>query len=164
MAVNAVERRLLTWLGTPRGWRFDAKVLVLTGHSPYGYLYGKHLGGSRANYRPPMALTTIGHRTGDRHTVALAYFSVDDGWAVVGSAHGSPTEPHWVRNLRANPVAWVRLGRHTTPVSATVLDGDDKLAIWHTITTRAPVFASFQDAVDRDIPIVVLRPSTSALE
>ena len=48
-----------------------------------------------------MNLTTIGHRSGRLHTVALAYFPIDHGWAVVGSAGGSEHEPHWVRNARA---------------------------------------------------------------
>jgi deazaflavin-dependent oxidoreductase (nitroreductase family) len=161
MAVRGFERFLLQRLGTAQGWRIDARILHLTGHSPYGYLYGKDLGGSRGTYRPPLALTTIGHRTGELHAVALAYFAVDDGWAVIGSAHGSPTEPHWVRNLRANPAAWVRLQRHTTPVTATVLDGDDKAPLWERITSRAPLFAAFQDTAARDIPVVVLRPRSA---
>jgi deazaflavin-dependent oxidoreductase (nitroreductase family) len=157
MALRRFERWLLHRLGTPQGWHLDARILNLTGHSPYGYLYGKDLGGTRRTYRPPIALTTIGRRSGELHTVALAYFDVDDGWAVIGSAHGSPTEPHWVRNLRANGAAWVRLARHTTPVTGTVLDGDAKGPLWDRLTARAPIFAGFQESSGRDIPIVLLR-------
>ena len=156
MTLRQPQRALLSFLGTTRGWQLDARILHLTGHSPYAYLYGKDMG-SRT-YRPPMGLTTIGHRTGRLHTVALAYFPVDDGWAVVGSAHGSATEPHWVRNVRSNPAAWVRLERRTIPVTATVLDGEAKRPIWESITARAPLFDSFQGDVARDIPIVELRP------
>ena len=67
-------------------------------------------------------------------------------------------EPHWVRNVRANKAAWVRLDRRTTPVDATVLDGAAKQPIWNDITERVPLFGAFQDGVTRDIPIVVLRP------
>jgi deazaflavin-dependent oxidoreductase (nitroreductase family) len=158
MALRGPERALLSFLASKRGNHVDARILQLTGHSPYGYLYGKDMGGSRRTYRPPLALTTIGHRTGRLHTVALAYFPLDDGWAVVGSAHGAEREPHWVTNARGNPAAWVRLHRRTVPVTATVLEGEDKRAIWADITSRAPVFEKFQAAVAREIPIVVLQP------
>ncbi len=135
----------------------DAKIVHVTGYSAYGYLYGKDMG-RPGRPRPPLNLTTIGHRSGRLHTVALAYFPIDHGWAVVGSAGGSEREPHWVRNARANPAAWVRLHRRTTPVVATVLDGAAKRPIWDEITARVPLFNAFQDGVTRDIPIVVLRP------
>ena len=152
------ERVVLSMLGTKRGHHVDSRILELTGHSPYSYLYGKDLGGTRRTYRPPLNLTTIGRRSGKLHTVALAYFATADGWAVVGSANGSELEPHWVGNVRDNSAAWVRLRRRTTPVSATVLEGQEKLPIWTEITARTPVFDSFQNGVARDIPIVVLRP------
>jgi deazaflavin-dependent oxidoreductase (nitroreductase family) len=158
MALRQPERALLSWLGTTRGNHIDARILQVTGHSPYGYLYGKDLGGNRRTYKPPMNLTTIGRRSGKLHTVALAYFPIDGGWAVVGSAHGSTREPHWVANARANPAAWVRLHRRTVPVAATVLDGADKQPIWDAIAARTTVFESFQRGVTRDIPIVLLRP------
>ena len=150
-------RPVMEFLGTPSGRRIDAQLVRYTGHSPYSYLYGLDLGSS-ARYRPPLALTTIGHRSGRLHTVALAYYDIDGAWAVVGSAGGSETEPHWVRNARANPAAWVHLNRRTTPVLAEVLDGEAKRPIWNRITERVPLFDSFQAGVQRDIPIVVLRP------
>ena len=157
MTLRQPARSVLGLLGTTRGRRFDAKLVHLTGYSAYGYLYGKDMG-RKGRPKPPMNLTTIGHRSGRLHTVALAYFPVDDGWAVVGSAGGSEREPDWVRNARGNPAAWVRLRRRTVPVEATVLDGAAKKPIWDEITTRVPVFSAFQDGVTRDIPIVVLRP------
>jgi deazaflavin-dependent oxidoreductase (nitroreductase family) len=77
---------------------------------------------------------------------------------VVGSAGGSNAEPHWVRNLRDNSAAWVHLHRRTTPVLADVLDGDAKRPIWQRITAKVPLYERFQSNVERDIPIVVLRP------
>jgi deazaflavin-dependent oxidoreductase (nitroreductase family) len=157
MTLRQPARSALALLGTKRGRHLDAKVVHLTGYSAYGYLYGKDMG-RQGRPKPPMNLTTIGHRSGRLHTVALAYFPIDDGWAVVGSAGGSEREPDWVRNARANRAAWVRLQRRTVPVEATVLDGAAKKPIWDEIASRVPVFSAFQDGVTRDIPIVVLRP------
>jgi deazaflavin-dependent oxidoreductase (nitroreductase family) len=151
-------RPVVDFLATPRGARVDARILRVTGHSPYAYLYGLDMGRRGWRYRAPLALTTIGRRSGRLRTVALAFHDVDGGWAVVGSAGGSETEPKWVRNLRSNDAAWVHLHRRTTPVLARVLDGEAKEPVWNAITQRVPLFASFQAGVQRDIPIVVLTP------
>ena len=162
MAIPAPARPVLEFLASPRGCRIDAQVLRVTGHSPYAYLYGIDMGRRGWRYRAPLALTTIGRRTGRLHAVGLAYYDVEvegaAAWAVVGSAGGSESEPHWVRNLRDNPVAWIHLHRRTTPVLAEVLDGEAKRPIWATITAQVPLFESFQAGVQRDIPVVVLRP------
>jgi deazaflavin-dependent oxidoreductase (nitroreductase family) len=162
MTLPRAARPLIEALGSPRGWRFDAKVVKYTGHSPYAYLYGMEMSSKMlrraAPYRAPLALTTIGRRSGRLHTVGLAYYKVEDALAVVGSAGGSNIEPQWVRNLRADPVAWVHLHRRMTPVLAEVLDGDAKRPIWEQIAARAPLFDKFQSGVQRDIPIIVLQP------
>jgi deazaflavin-dependent oxidoreductase (nitroreductase family) len=157
-------RPLVRFLGTPRGARIDAALVRRTGHSPYSYLYGlrRHRRWVRraGPYKAPLALTTTGRRSGKRRTVALAYAAVPPhaGWSVVGSNGGNPREPQWVRNLRADPEAWVHLHRRTIAVRAEILEGDAKRTLWDATVTRAPVFATFQAAVERDIPIVVLRP------
>jgi deazaflavin-dependent oxidoreductase (nitroreductase family) len=152
---------LMEMYRSPPGWRFDAKLVKFTGHSPYAYLYGLELGPRlfrrAVPYRPPLALTTIGRRSGRFHTVGLAYYEVEDTLAVVGSAGGSPKEPAWVGNVRANSAAWVHLHRKQIPVQAEVYDGEAKRPIWEKITEKAPLFAKFQSGVERDIPIVVLR-------
>ena len=162
MTVPRAVRPLMNFLGSPRGMRIDAQALKYTGHSPYSILFRLDMRrpGSPPStpYRPPLALTTIGHRSGRLHTVGLAYYDIDDGWAVVGSAGGSAREPHWVRNVRANPAAFVHLHRRRTPVLAEVLEGVAKQPLWSMITTRVPLFEQFQASVARDIPIVVLRP------
>jgi F420H(2)-dependent quinone reductase len=164
MTVPRPVRPLLDFLGSPRGNRFDAKVLRVTGHSPYSYLFGLEMSPGRRRatpYRPPLALTTIGRRSGRLHTVGLAYFEFDGEWVLVGSAGGSPHEPHWVRNLRENRAAWVHLHRRTTPVLAEVLDGAQKEPLWQRVTAKAPIFDEFQAKVERDIPLVVLRPRSA---
>lgn len=161
MTVPGPLRPLMHYLETPPGRRLDANIIRYSGHSLYSQLYRVETTGQwkPTNYRPPLALTTIGRRSGALHTVGLAYFDLDDAWAVVGSNGGAETEPHWVRNLRANPAAWVHLlRRRGTPVTGEVLDGEAKREIWQRFAARAPVFDKFQQGVTRDIPIVVLRP------
>jgi deazaflavin-dependent oxidoreductase (nitroreductase family) len=164
MTVPKPLRPLLEYLETPDGRRLDGKIIRYSGHSLYSQLYRVETTGEwwPKTYRPPLALTTIGWRSGRLHTVGLAYFDLDGAWAVVGSAGGSETEPHWVRNLRHNPTAWVHLQRRTTPVLGEVLEGEAKRPVWQRFAARAPVFDKFQSGVARDIPIVVLRPRAAS--
>ena len=166
MALPPALRSLADYLASPPGRRLEGKLIRYTGHSAYSYLFGLDRGrvGLRpaSGYRPPLALTTIGNRSGRLHTVGLAYYELDGSWAVIGSAGGAETEPHWVSNARANPAAWVHLHRRTTPVLADVLEGKTKQPYWTHITARAPIFEQFQASVRRDIPIVMLRPRQPA--
>jgi deazaflavin-dependent oxidoreductase (nitroreductase family) len=156
MALPKAVMPLYDFMASPRGRKIDGRLVKTTGHSLFSFLFSRNMGRS---YRPPMALVTIGHRTGRLHTIAIAYSRRDDGIvSVVGSAGGSDREPDWVRNLRVNPNAWLFIGRHETPVLATILEGDAKKEWWDVITTRAPIFAEYQAGTSRDIPVVVFRP------
>ena len=154
MSLPAPARPLLDWMGGDRGRKLDAEIVRRTGHSLYGWLFARNIG---VQYHAPLALTTIGHRSGRLHTIAIAYSTTPDGSiAVVGSAGGSEREPHWLRNLRANPAAWVHVARRTTPVRAVVLEGAAKQPLWDQSCARAPIFGEYQARVARDIPVVVL--------
>lgn len=163
MALAKPLQPLLRFMSTPRGTRVDVPIVRYTGRSLLGELLSRQMGrtpnrGGRAGASSgPMTLTTIGHRTGKLHTIAISYRSTPDGGiAIVGSAGGSPREPHWVRNARANPAAWVTINRRRIPVRAKVLEGADKYPLWDTITAAAPIFAEYQERAGRDIPLVVL--------
>jgi deazaflavin-dependent oxidoreductase (nitroreductase family) len=156
MSLPAWAQPVYDFMAAPRGRKIDGKLVKFTGHSLFSYLFSRNAGRS---YRPPMALVTVGHRSGRLHTIAIAYSRRDDGViSVVGSAGGDEREPDWLRNLRANPTAWVFINRQETPVLATILEGDAKRAWWEVITARAPIFAEYQANCTRDIPVVVLRP------
>jgi deazaflavin-dependent oxidoreductase (nitroreductase family) len=157
MALPKAAMPLFDFMASPRGRKIDGRLVKTTGHSLFSFLFSRNMGRS---YRPPMALVTVGRRTGRLHTIAIAYNrrEQDGVISVVGSAGGSDREPDWVTNLRSNPTAWVVIGRQEIPVLATILEGDDKAPWWDAITTRAPIFAEYQAGTERDIPVVVLRP------
>jgi len=155
MALPRAAAPLLRALGSERGRKLDARVVRFTGHSPYAALFARQIGSS---YRRPIAVTTIGRRSGRRRTIAISYTELPDGFAIVASAGGSPREPHWLANLREDPVAWVHLGRREIPVRASILEGDAKQPLWDEICARVPLYADYQAKAGRDIPVVVLRP------
>jgi deazaflavin-dependent oxidoreductase (nitroreductase family) len=107
-------------------------------------------------------LTTVGARSGQARTTALARF--DDGqggWFVVASAGGAARHPAWYHNIAAHPdqvSAEVSGTRHQMAVEQ--LDGDARERAWASITTQAPRFETYLDRTDRQLPVLRLTPTT----
>jgi deazaflavin-dependent oxidoreductase (nitroreductase family) len=159
---------VFTAMGTRRGLHLDAWIVRITGTSLFSWLMAKHMGlPARAPTVPkasgPIAVETIGRRSGRRRLIAIAAGWLPDGtWSIVGSAGGSPKEPDWLRNLRANPTCRIWADRRRVAVRADILEGDAKEPLWSETVARAPIFAQYQERAGRDIPIVVLRPTSSS--
>ena len=107
-----------------------------------------------------LLLTTVGARSGQRRTAALARFPDGDGrWLIVGSAGGAARHPGWFINLARNPdQVWAEVGRLRLKVTPDLLRGDDRTAAWQRIIARSPNFAAYERKTDREIPVVRLTP------
>lgn len=105
-----------------------------------------------------LLLTTVGARSGRPATSPLAYIRDSDRLLVVASAGGSPHNPAWYHNLRANPTARVELGGDVFTVRATITGGAERDELFAMITERAPGFLDYQARVRRTIPVVALTP------
>src|ERR1700753_2068030 len=103
---------------------------------------------NRGNVGGPFAtmtlllLTTVGARTGQQRTWPLNYLADGDRWVVVAGNGGRPPRPGWYHNLLAQPNATIELGTEhgteTIDVVATVLEGDERTALWDTQVARVP--------------------------
>ncbi|OHU18855.1 deazaflavin-dependent nitroreductase [Mycobacteroides franklinii] len=104
-----------------------------------------------------LLLTTTGAKTGATRMSPLVYLTVDGKTLIIGSFRGSPRDPGWVHNLRAQPVAQVEVGSETYAVDAVELDGPDREQAYAEIVALAPIFGEYQGKVERVIPIFELR-------
>ena len=153
------------WMATKRGLHLDAWIVRLNGRSLFSWLMAKNMDLPKRDPNAPrtsgpITVETIGRKSGKRRMIAIAAGWLPDGtYSIVGSAGGSPKEPDWLRNLRANPTAriWVQRKQHS--VRADILEGDAKEPLWSETVARAPIFGEYQKTAGRDIPIVVLRPT-----
>jgi len=144
---------------TPLGMAVDRGCVRWLGHSIVGLLFARL---THTAYNKPLLLTTVGAKTGRRRTVVLPFFVVGGQMAVVGSRGGMPTDPYWVRNLRAHPQAWIRIDRELKPVTAHIARAGEREPLWAAITRRAGVYLEYQRrATTREIPVVVLTPDES---
>ena len=103
-------------------------------------------------------LDTIGARTGMVRHAVLGYLNEGtDGWLVIASKGGAPTNPEWVANLAAQPDATVVLADGTrVPVRAERLEGEELDGAWQRIAEEAPEYPVYRSRTSREIPVIRL--------
>jgi len=138
-------------------WALDRIAVRWIGWSPQSAIFARAAG--IKNESRNLALVTKGRKTGKKRTVALSYFEIDGHMLVVGSAGGSPQDPQWVRNIRADPNATIYIARKPRRVTARIAAGTERQAIWSKLSVQVPTYASYQAGVTREIPLVILEPS-----
>jgi F420H(2)-dependent quinone reductase len=123
-------------------------------------------GGTRANTLrdtglPIVVVTTRGNKSGKLRKTPLMRVEHDGEWALVGSMGGSPTDPVWVHNLRADPTA-VTVQDGPEPVDVTVreVSGDERDRWWERAVAAFPTYEDYRQKTDRIIPVFVATPVT----
>lgn len=107
-----------------------------------------------------MILWTIGARSGSVRKTPLVRIADGAGrYAVIGSQGGAPTNPSWVHNLRANPIARIQDGAELHDLTVREAEGDEKATWWARATAIWPDYDTYQASTDRTIPVFVLEPA-----
>lgn len=108
-----------------------------------------------------IVLWTIGAKSGKVRKTPLVRVADDEGcYAVIGSQGGAPTNPQWVHNLRAKPVARVQDGTVVHDLSVEEVAGDEKATWWERAMAVWPHYDEYQASTDRPIPLFVLTPAS----
>jgi deazaflavin-dependent oxidoreductase (nitroreductase family) len=77
---------------------------------------------------------------------------------VIASKGGAPQHPLWYRNLQANPLAEVTVGRRTQQVRARDAQGEERERLWRALADLYPGYDRYARKTTRTIPVVVLEP------
>jgi deazaflavin-dependent oxidoreductase (nitroreductase family) len=101
-------------------------------------------------------LTTVGVRTGQRHTTPVMFHRDGNRLLVVASNVGAPKHPDWYLNLAANRRVTVEVGDETYDAVAAATDGDERKQLWAMLKENYPFFAEHEAKTDRTIPVVAL--------
>lgn len=106
-----------------------------------------------ARMLPSMILTATGARSGLPRRTPLACMPEPGGgsWVVVGSNFGRTGHPAWTANLLAHPDAEISWKGKDIPVTASLLEGEERDAAWKTALAFWPPYAAYQARVDREI-------------
>lgn len=107
---------------------------------------------------PTLLLTTKGRRTGKPRSTPLIYLLDDSVWVVIGSKGGRATHPAWYLNILANDVVTVTLDGSDIPCTAQEIHGSSRELLWSQFAKIHPGFNTYQSRVNRQIPVITLRP------
>ena len=75
---------------------------------------------------------------------------------VVASKGGTPENPSWYENLKADPDAEIQVQAERIPVRARTVEGDERARLWKKMADVRPAYDDYQQRTSREIPVVVL--------
>jgi len=107
---------------------------------------------------PVVVLTSLGARTGKLRKTALMRVEHEGVYAVVASLGGSPRNPKWFHNLKANPHVELQDRAVKRDYLAHEATGEEKMAWWARAVDAFPDYAGYQKKTSRQIPVFVLEP------
>jgi len=105
-----------------------------------------------------LLLTTVGRKTGRRHTTPLGYFMDNGSYVITASNAGFDTNPAWFHNLRANPQVTIEVGDQRIEAEAKVAEPKKRSTLWEELISLAPGYANYPKKTSREIPMVMLHP------
>jgi deazaflavin-dependent oxidoreductase (nitroreductase family) len=113
---------------------------------------------------PVLELTTTGRRSGERRATMLTSPLMDgDAYVVVASRGGDDRHPAWFLNLRDDPnVEVVVEGHPRIAMTARIANPEERARLWPRITSKYANYAGYQQKTEREIPLVLLEPASTA--
>ncbi len=115
----------------------------------------------KVNGLPVVRLTTTGRKSGkQRDTMLTSPLQEGDRVMIVASKGGAPKHPAWYLNLRDNPAVVITMRGNTRPMTARTASAEEKAELMPKIVSAYKGYGEYQEKTDRDIPVVVLEPST----
>jgi deazaflavin-dependent oxidoreductase (nitroreductase family) len=107
-------------------------------------------------------LTTVGRRTGRRHTAPMMFHAEGDRLLVMASNNGATAHPDWYLNLVESPAVTVEVGDEWFEAVAKPLAGEERARTWARIKELYPFFAEHEQRAGREIPVVALSRKSKA--
>ena len=101
-------------------------------------------------------VTLRGKKSGREITLPLEFIEIDGVLHLFATAAGSPRNPAWYHNLRANPEVTVETGHETFPAVARLLHGAERDRAWREVVDRKARFGEYEQKTDRVIPVFAL--------
>ena len=109
---------------------------------------------------PLLLLTTIGRKTGKQRVTPVMYIRDGENYVVTASNAGREPQPAWFVNLQAYPQTTIEVDGLTKSMLAHQATPEEKKRLWAQLVKQAPFFEDYQKNTTRDIPMVILQPTT----
>ena len=108
---------------------------------------------------PVVVITNRGAVTGKVRTTPLMRVEHDGLYLAVGSQGGSPEDPKWVANFRADPAVDLQDGPVRQAMIAREITGAERDEWWQRAVAAFPPYAEYQKKTSRVIPVFLLKPA-----
>ncbi|MGW1027417.1 nitroreductase/quinone reductase family protein [Streptomyces sp. NPDC002577] len=107
-----------------------------------------------AQMLPGLVLTARGAKSGLPRRTPLACMPEASGdWIVIGSNYGRPEHPLWTGNLLAHPDVEISWRGRDIPVTARLLEGEERARAWQEALAFWPPYGLYQSRVSREIRV-----------
>lgn len=104
-------------------------------------------------------ITTIGAKTGNKHTSILVAVMDGDKVALIGSNFGRQHNPGWYYNLKKHPECEIKLNNITGRYHARETQGMERETYWQKAVSLYAGYGKYQErASHRRIPVILLEP------
>ncbi len=107
--------------------------------------------------KPLVLVHHFGAKSGTERITPLVPLLDDGRIFIFASKAGADTNPDWFHNLVAHPDTTVELGTETFGVTARVLSGAERDAVYAKQVAAQPQFGDYQEKTTRTIPVVELQ-------
>jgi deazaflavin-dependent oxidoreductase (nitroreductase family) len=135
----------------------DMMLVRFVGWSPVYTLFAHRDGAPLKG--TPILLHTRGRLSGQVRTLVLPAFRCQGSWMVCATAAGGPRDPHWVKNIAADPNVVVHLRRRRREAIARILTGDERdraVAMLADLHPSLPIYERRAARFGRTIPIIAI--------
>ena len=110
--------------------------------------------------KPVVILTTKGRHSGKVRKTPLMRVEDNGVYAVIASMGGAPKHPVWYLNLVASTTVTLQDGGTVFEATARDVDGDERARWWAIAVEAWPGYADYQKNTGREIPVIVLDPTS----
>jgi F420H(2)-dependent quinone reductase len=104
---------------------------------------------------PVVIFTMRGAHSGLVRKVPLMRVEHDGEYALIASYGGSPQNPKWYANVRADPRVTVQDGPAIFDAVVRQVEGDERAAWWARAIDAYPPYGQYQERTERTIPVLV---------
>ena len=105
---------------------------------------------------PCIIVTHVGNKTGAMRKIPLMRVEVENSYVLIGSKGGSPKNPGWVSNLRANPDVEIRDKTEVFKMRVReVTDNQERERLWDAGAKEYPPYNDYQAKTPRKIPVFI---------
>ena len=130
-------------------------VHVFLYHSSAGKIGGSIVGS------PLLLLTVTGRKSGQPHTMPLAYVHYNGEYLITASAAGAAKNPVWLSNLESKPEATIEVKGKVYRVTAVITTGEERDRLYELFKAQGSNFAAYEKRTTRKIPVIRLKPIAS---